>query len=101
MVDALPERVNQALYHHHDILGWPVSIRYVKSLAISLLQAKGDHEPLGQHWYKNFLARYPDFKTAWSRSLDQPRKDATGLHDTAVQEPLQHSLLIVQCTGAN
>jgi hypothetical protein len=55
--------------------GWPVSIRYLKSLAVGLLQAKGDHEPLGQHWYKNFLTRYPDLKTAWSRSLDQSRKN--------------------------
>ena len=57
--------------------GWPASIRYFKSLAISLLQAKEDYEPLGQHWYKNFLARHPDLKTAWSRSLNYLRKDAT------------------------
>jgi hypothetical protein len=57
--------------------GWPVSIKYLKSLTIGLLQARGDYEPLGQHWYKNFLARHPDLKTAWSRSLDQSRKDAT------------------------
>jgi hypothetical protein len=44
--------------------GWPVSIKYLKSLAVGLLQAKGDYEPLGQHWYKNFLARHPDFKAA-------------------------------------
>jgi hypothetical protein len=56
--------------------GWPVNIRYLKSLAIGLLQAKEDYEPLGQHWYKNFLTRHPDLKTAWSRSLDQSRKDA-------------------------
>ena len=57
--------------------GWPVSIRYLKSLTIGLLQAKGDHEPLGQNWYKRFLARHRDLKAAWSRSLDQSRKDAT------------------------
>ena len=50
--------------------GWPVTIRYLKSLVIGLLQAKGGHKPLGQHWYKNFLARHPDFKAVWSRSLD-------------------------------
>ena len=57
--------------------GWPVSIKYLQSLTIGLLRAKGDHEPLGQHWYKNFLARHSDLKAAWSRSLDQSRKDAT------------------------
>lgn len=56
--------------------GWPVSIRCPKSLFASLLQAKGDHESLGQHWYKNFLTRHPDLKTAWFRSLDQSRKEA-------------------------
>ena len=56
--------------------GWPVSIKYLKSLTIGLLHAKGDNEPLGQHWYKNFLARHPDLKATWSRSLDQSRKDA-------------------------
>jgi hypothetical protein len=57
--------------------GWPASIKYLKSLATDLLKAKGDHNPLGQHWYKNFLARHPDLKAAWSRNLDQSRKDAT------------------------
>jgi hypothetical protein len=56
--------------------GWPVSIKYLKSLAVGLLQAKGDYEPLGQHWYKNFLTRHPDLKTVYSRSLNQSRKDA-------------------------
>jgi hypothetical protein len=37
--------------------GWPVSIKYLKSLTVGFLQAKGDNEPLGQHWYKNFLSR--------------------------------------------
>src|SRR2546423_5021163 len=49
--------------------GWPVSIKYLQSLTIGLLRAKGDHEPLGQHWYKNLLARHSDLKAAWSRSL--------------------------------
>ena len=56
--------------------GWLVSIKYLKSLAVGLLQAKGDYEPLGQHWYKNFLTRHPDLKAAYSRSLNQSRKDA-------------------------
>jgi helix-turn-helix, Psq domain len=57
--------------------GWPASIKYLQNLTIGLLQAKGDYKPLGQHWYKNFLARHPDFKAAWSRTLDQSRRDAT------------------------
>jgi hypothetical protein len=57
--------------------GWPVSIRYLKSLFAGLLQAKGDHKLFGQHWYENFLTRHPDLKTAWFRSLDQSRKEAT------------------------
>jgi hypothetical protein len=57
--------------------GWPASIKYLKSLATDLLKAKGDHNPLGQHWYKNFLVRHPDLKAAWSRNLDQSRKDTT------------------------
>jgi hypothetical protein len=55
--------------------GWPVSIKYLKSLAVGLLQAKGDHDPPGQHWYKNFLARHPDLKAVYFRSLNQSRKD--------------------------
>jgi hypothetical protein len=69
----------ESIKHHITTMtswGWPASIRYLKSLAIGLFQAKGDHGPLGKHWYKNFLVRHPDFKTAWSRSLDQSRKDA-------------------------
>jgi len=74
--------------------GWPVSIRYLKSLAIGLLQDKGDNEPLGQNWYKRFLARHPDLMTKWSRSLDQSRKDATD-HTT-----LQHWFQLYQETCA-
>jgi hypothetical protein len=57
--------------------GWPAGIRYLQSPVMGLLQVKGDHKPLGQHWYKNSLARHPDFRTAWSRTLDQSRKDTT------------------------
>lgn len=56
--------------------GWPATVRYLESLTTGLLQAKRDFEPLGQNWYKNFLARHPDLKAVWSRSLDQSRKDA-------------------------
>jgi hypothetical protein len=56
--------------------GWPATVRYLESLALTMLKAKGDHKVLGHHWYKNYLARHPDLKAIWSRSLDQARKDA-------------------------
>lgn len=56
--------------------GWPMRIPFLESMATELLIAKGDHQPLGQHWYKNFLARHPQFKLKYSRGLDQKRKDA-------------------------
>jgi hypothetical protein len=62
--------------HTLTVWGWPATIRYLRSLAVGLLRAKGDHEPLGQNWYKNYLRRHPDLKAIWSRSLDQARKDA-------------------------
>ena len=56
-------------------------IRFLTSMATQLLIAKGDMEPLGQHWYKNFLGRHPQFKLQFSRNLEQKRKDA-GDYDT-------------------
>lgn len=56
--------------------GWPATIRYLRSLATEVLRSRGDHRPLGQHWYKNFLTRHSDLKPIWSRNLDQSRKDA-------------------------
>ena len=57
--------------------GWPMTIKAIETFSTQLLQAKGDLEPLGHNWYKNFLARHPDFKTQRSRGLDQSRKDAS------------------------
>ena len=45
-------------------------------MARSLLNAKGDKNPLGRHWYQKFLKRHPDFKIKYNRNLDQSRKDA-------------------------
>ena len=53
--------------------GWPPRIQH---LARSLLNAKGDKNPLGRHWYQKFLKRHPDFKIKYNRNLDQSRKDA-------------------------
>ncbi len=64
--------------------GWPATIRYLKSLALGLLRAKGDQEPLGHNWYKNYLKRHLDLKATWSRTLDQARKDAVN-HATLEQ----------------
>ncbi len=44
-----------------------------------LMTAKGDLDSLEQHWYKNFLHRHSDFKTRYSRNLNQNRKDAGNL----------------------
>jgi hypothetical protein len=57
--------------------GWPMTIEAINALAGSLLQKKGDREPLGHNWYKHFLSRHPTLKTHRSRTLDQSRKDAS------------------------
>jgi DDE superfamily endonuclease/Psq-like protein len=44
--------------------GWPATIFYLKSLATSMLVAKGDLQPLGQNWYKAFLRRHPDLQAS-------------------------------------
>jgi len=51
--------------------GWPPRIEQLKTMAKHLMTAKGDLDPLGQHWYKNFLHRHPDFNTRYSRNLNQ------------------------------
>ena len=56
--------------------GWPPRIQHLEGMARSLLNAKGDKNPLGRHWYQKFLKRHPDFKIKYSRNLDQSRKDA-------------------------
>ena len=53
--------------------GWPPRIQHLEGMAKSLLEAKNS---LGQHWYKNFLNRHLEFKTKYTRNLDQSRKDA-------------------------
>lgn len=62
--------------------GWPMTIKAVEALASQLLVKRGDTQPLGKNWHYSFLARHPDLKTLWSRSMDQGRKDATN-HETA------------------
>lgn len=57
--------------------GWPMTITALETLATTLLNDKGDKDPLGHNWYKNFLARHPEVKVQRSRNLDQSRKDAS------------------------
>lgn len=56
--------------------GWPISIPYLEGLVLDLLKKRGDTEPLGNNWYKSFLARHPDIKLKLARTHDQSRKDA-------------------------
>jgi hypothetical protein len=58
---------------------YPPRIQYPKSIAKHLLEEKGDYQPLGNHWYQNFLARHPELKTKYSRNLEQSRKNETNL----------------------
>ena len=59
--------------------GWPPQIKQLKTMAKHLMEAKGDLKPIGQHWYKVFLKRHPEFKSRYSRNLNQDRKDAGNL----------------------
>ena len=72
------ERTIQQLF----LWGWPMTIKGLEALARQLLDHKGDFQPLGKNWHDNFLARHPNFKKLWSRSIDQSRKDATN-YETA------------------
>ena len=44
-------------------------------MAVRVLRAKGDTEPLGDRWYKRFLCRHSDLRTKWSQNRDQVRSD--------------------------
>ena len=46
--------------------GWPARISRVKQMAIEILQAKGDHQPLGINWVAKFLSRHNELKTRFS-----------------------------------
>ena len=59
--------------------GWPTTIRFLERLVTDLLQKKGDTKPLGQNWYRSYLARHPDLKLKPTISLDQARKDASDI----------------------
>jgi hypothetical protein len=59
--------------------GWPMTIAAIEGFAKQLLLAKGITEPLGNHWYQNFLLRHPNLKLSRSRTLDEARKDASHL----------------------
>ncbi|KAF2175170.1 hypothetical protein K469DRAFT_647378, partial [Zopfia rhizophila CBS 207.26] len=41
---------------------WPITISYLEGLVRDLLSKRGDTQPLGHNWYKNFLTRHPEIK---------------------------------------
>jgi hypothetical protein len=53
---------------------WPSQIEQLKFMTKHLMTVKGDLNPLEQHWYKNFLHRHSDFKTQYSRNLNQDQR---------------------------
>ena len=59
--------------------GWPPRIGQLESMAKHLMTVKGDLDPLGQHWYKNFLHQHLDFNTQYSHNLNQNQKNAENL----------------------
>lgn len=72
--------------------GWPASIAQLMKMATHICQRRNDWKPLHDRWYSDFLTRYPEFKTKWSRALDQSRKDASDL------ETIQHWFEIYTAT---
>ncbi len=79
--------------------GWPPQIRQLKFMTKHLMTVKGDLDPLGQHWYKNFLHWHPDFKTRYSCNLNQDWKDVRNLEiiqkwfDLYNSTRIQHGIL--------
>jgi len=59
--------------------GWPMSIKYLETMAVKILRARGDTQPLGDRWYQRFLDRHPDLRMKWSRNRDQVRSDAENI----------------------
>ncbi len=74
--------------------GWPPRIKQLEVMAKHLMEAKGDRDPIGQHWYKNFLKRHPEFRTRYSGNLNQNRKDAGNLDSIKEWFTLYNSMRI-------
>jgi hypothetical protein len=85
------DSIEKAVYQL-DAWGWPMSIASVEQLALELLVAKGDLEPLERNWYYNFLRRRSDLRTRRSRAMDQSRKGALD------NKTLQHWFELYQTT---
>ena len=56
--------------------GWPARIEQVRCMAIEILKAKEDNEPLGINWPQKFLSRHPDLRTMFISPLDKERAEA-------------------------
>jgi len=68
----------EATILHLQHWGWPMTINFLQNFTTRLIQARGDTEPLGVNWYKGFLKRHQNLKTAFSRSLEGCyRRDST------------------------
>jgi len=39
--------------------GWPPLVSQLNKMAVELLRAKGDMDPLGKSWLSSFIRRYP------------------------------------------
>jgi hypothetical protein len=57
--------------------GWPPLVSQVNRMAIEVLKAKGDTEPLGHNWHSRFLDRHPDLRSRFVPPLDKERLVAT------------------------
>ena len=71
-----------------------MQIYFLTLIATQLLITKGDIEPLGQHQYKNFLSRHPQFKLQFLRNLEQKWKDARDYDTVKRQFELYQETLI-------
>ena len=54
-------------------LGLPPTHAQFCHIVQRILHTIGDHQPLGKHWIRNFLARNPSLKTVRSKPLVNTR----------------------------
>lgn len=62
-----------------SVWGWPLTIKALEAFAGHYLRTKGDSEPLGGLWYRNFLRRHPELQLKKAHNLDQQPRDRTSL----------------------
>jgi len=53
--------------------GWPARISQLRKMAVELLEAKGDTEPLGINWHHAFLDRHSELKSRFATPQDKDR----------------------------